>query len=374
MERIKYLSWLVVASICLIAQPAQAAGPSFRLVGPVGVTRAGEILTVDVHVDSDGRVINAVDAQILFSPLYLQVLTVERQQTIWPLWPEEPSWDNQGGTVSLVTGRPHGLVAVDAPIATITFRVLAAGLTQVVLDQARSSVHLNDGQGTSLAVTAPPLDVGVADALVETIALEASTSPTPDVWSIANRLHIVWVAPTGISYSYQLAHDNQTFPDDTAEQPGGQVDYPNLTDGVYYWTVKSRADNGEWSRVSQYRFLLDQQPPQPFQLTLLSSAMTGQPPALSWVTTDATSGVRDTHLLIDGRDTGVVISPLRLRPQWSGKTLTIVVRDFAGNEQRVSWRMPGLPPWVWVGFAFGGAGLMAGVVMLWVGQRPRRRR
>lgn len=358
MDRIKILCLALLVGGLAFGRPAGAVGPSIHLVGPAGVVRAGDTFSLEVRMNSAGQVVNTADLHLIFSPTYLQVLRVDRQQNVWPLWPELPTWNNQQGSISLIPGRPHGVVAIDAPVATIIFRSLASGFTQIVFDQVKSGVYLNDNQGTRLGATGTPLDLPLADALVSTIALDPMTTPSPDVWTATDSIHIRFFAQPNTDYSYRLSSKIDDQPDETPERDNGRVDYPDLEDGVYFFSLASRQGDGVWSRITQYRFLLDRHPPEPFQLIAPPASQTAGQATLSWSPVDATSGVAQSRLLINGRDRGVVVSPLSVNPSWSGKTLTIVVRDGAGNEQRASWHVPGLrQQWM---------GMMAGLVVIMV--------
>ncbi len=334
---------LAAAVMLLFVRPALAApSPTVKLVGPVGLIRAGDTVSINVRADSGGRTINVVDIHLVYNPLFLQVLRVDQQQSLWPLWPEQPHWDNQTGTLSLVAGRPHGVVAVDATVATVIFKASASGLAGVGIDAQKTGVYVNDGQGTRLAATGTSLELGLADTLVQSIPLRSTTSPSPDAWTATDSVHVRWEAVTGTSYSYTFSSNVSDVPDDTAEVTSGQVDYLSLDDGVHFFTIKNQGADGTWSVLSQYRFLLDRQAPEPFTLVLPPANRTRDRQVVSWLVVDATSGVAQTRLMINQKDLGAVTSPLIVQPSWAGKTLTIVAIDGAGNKQQASWRVPGV--------------------------------
>ncbi len=373
MDRIRYaIIVIAVAGLAFIRPAMAASSPNVHLVGPAGLVRAGDTVSVEVRMDSLGRIINAVDLHLAFSSTQFELLRVERQQSIWTLWPEEPGWDNHSGTVSLVAGRPHGLVAIDAPVATLVFRSLASGIGQISLQQKISSAYLNDGQGTRLDLTSSPLDVMLADTLVQSIPLDASTIPTPDRWTAIDTIHVRWTIPSGTIYSYRLSSKIDDVPDDTAEPMPGSVDYDGLSDGVYFFTIKSEVGDGVWSRVSQYRFLLDREPPSPFSILLLPSSQTNGQPTMSWTTTDTTSGVADAHLRVGNVDKGIVTSPLVIKPEWRGHDAMIIVRDQAGNERAATIHLTGHSVLVRDSLATAAVVIVVGGVLFFT-RRQRRR-
>lgn len=371
MDRIKIFLTTAVLTMALLglAGTARAASPKVTWLVPAGTLRAGDTVSVDLHLDSGGQLMNSFNLLVRYSPVHLEPVSIVREQRIWTLWPEEPRWDGASGAISLTAGRPNGLVAIDAPVATVTFRILSGGQTQLALDRAVSGMYLNDGRGTRVDLTAAPAELYLADSLVTTMSLDSATTPAPDVWSPRRDLHIVWPADPSLHYSYALSADSQTLPDDSPDQPVGSVEYPDRPDGVWYWTVKSRTDDGLWSRVSQHRFLLDTQPPRPFTVVTIDPKAIGGRRAVAWNAVDDTSGVVSSTVMIDGRAVGPATSPFLIKPQWSGATLTVIVRDQAGNEQRAGLRISGsrmTPLWAVIG------GLII-AILLTIRWRPRRR-
>lgn len=375
MDRITYLlvAVLIAGGLSRPGPVAAASLPTVRLVGPVGLIRAGDTVTVQVHVDSAGRLINTVDLHLAYNASQVQLLRVDRQENIWTLWPEAPNWSNQLGQVSMAAGRPRGVVAVDATVASLVFRVLAPGVGQVSVRNDLTGVYLNDGQGTRVPIApASPLELLLADALVPNLPLDSATNPTPDAWTATGEVHVRWTVATDTKYSYQFSTSMEEVPDDLPEDVAGRADYPNLDDGVYFFTIKSRVGDGVWSRISQYRFLLDRQPPEAFTLTPLTAADTHGQAAVSWTVVDATSGVVSTRLHVGRRDLGAVSSPQTIQPGWRGQELIVSARDGAGNERRASWRVPGRS--IWIDRVVAGLALALTVGgAIWIAKRQRSR-
>ncbi len=341
MDRLKLLFLFFFLSSAVIGRSASAAGPAVHLIGPAGIIRNGETFSVEVRLSSDGRLVNAADLHLKFSPQYFQVTDVQRQENVWPLWPELPKWDNQAGTVSLVAGRPHGLIALEAPVAIITFKSAATGLTTLVLDQPRSAIYLNDGQGTSVPIPGQALEIGITDSLLEGVTLSPSTTPAPEQWAAQHDIHIVWPTSPQTSYSFILSQDSQTVPTDAEILKNGSIDYRNLADGIWYWSIHSRVDGSEWTRLRQYRFLLDTEAPQLFNLSLLPASSTYGKTQLVWQTQDATSGVLYADITVGKRVLNDHTSPVAISPLWAGKDVTVVVYDRAGNKATAHIRLPG---------------------------------
>lgn len=343
-----------------VGLPARAEAPRFELLGPIGIIHADELIPVDVRMTTGGTIINAAEVTLRFPADQLRVDHIQREQTVFELWPEAPAWDNTNGTAHFVGGHPNGLVAIGAKIATVYFRAQRTGSVTITLEADGSGLYRNDGAGTKVAVTDVTLSLNLRDALVSGIALTSTTHPASDQWSSQATIVVAWSPQPNTQYSYALSTDSQVPPDDTPEQTNGQATFTNLEDGRYYFSIKALGSDRRWSEVTQRRFLIDTQPPEPFTLMHPDPATVGGHELLTWVTTDATSGIDHATLTVGNRLVGTVSSPLTLRPEWNGQDLTIAVFDQAGNQQSARWSGGLSRPWPWWMPAVG-AGLLIGV-------------
>lgn len=369
MDRIKVfllaLAFAAFATISCAPRVQAAALPNILLTQPSGVLRAGDTIMVRVSLDSAGQNMNALKVVLKYSSTFIRPVAVSKQTTFWPLWPQEPSWDDQAGTITLMAGHPNGLIAMQAPVADITFKVETGGLTQLVVDQQSSGMYLNDNLGTRVALSGQTIDLALADSLVSLFPLDATTSPTPNTWSTVHDVHIGWAVEPRTEYSYLWSTDSQGVPDGHPQKDIGSIDYRQLADGIYFFNIQNRTNDGVWSRVSQYRFQIDTTPPPSFHITKLDPRSVGGTSVISWDASDATSGIASTHLLVGKKDIGLVRSPLQLNPDWAGSVLTVVVRDQAGNERRASWTYPGVRrDVVEIGWVILGALVLIGAAIL----------
>lgn len=360
-----------------------AERPAITLIGPVGLVRSGELLPIEVRIDSKGETINAVEASVRYSPAMFTVERVGREQSPLTLWPEEPTTDVQGGRVHFTGGRPGGFVAVNAVIATLYVRASVGGALAMAFDLERTAFYRNDGQGTRLAVESAPLSLVVADSLVQGITLTSPTHPSADSWSTQGTIVVQWTPKEGAVYSYSMGTDIAAVPDDVPETAVGEKRYGQLSDGVYYFFIKERPAEGVWSAVTQRRFLVDGTPPEPFAISRLDPKSVGGAALISWMAHDATSGINAYSLAVNSKHIVDIASPLVLQPSWRGKTLTITAYDQAGNAQSVSWKYPASSPfflslrdrvWLFVGILASAAVLTALAMMILSKSRRRRNR
>ncbi|MBI2984856.1 MAG: hypothetical protein HYY50_04505 [Candidatus Kerfeldbacteria bacterium] len=340
----RYSSFVVGAGLVIGLWPplvaAQAPRPEIQLVGPRGLVKLGQVFTVEVRLNSQGQSVNAADLFIAYPADSLEVLRVGREQSIFTLWPEEPQWTNPVGTMTLVAGRPGGIYAVDATVATLYFRARQSGHVVFMLDLDRSRVYRHDEAASPLSVGSAPLELDLASDFVTGIPLESTTHPDPRTWSTGQAVEVHWAVAAETEYSYVFDSDMTGVPDDVPESQIGQRSYPALADGVYYFSIKRRTSGGLWTDLTQRRFLLDSTPPTAFSLRLLDPDTVGQQAVLAWQVSDAMSGVEAQLLTVNRQPAGRVASPLRIRPEWQDQTITITAVDGAGNMRVASW----LPP------------------------------
>jgi hypothetical protein len=361
-------AWILVClSVCLPVRAGAAERPSvsLRLIGPAGLIRSGEILTVELQLDSRGQRINAAEIGLRYPTDRLEVRYVGRENSIFSLWPTPPEWTDSPGLVTMSAGRPGGLYALNASVATVYFRVLQSGPVRLMLDPDRTAAYLNDGQGTRLPVDPADLDLEIASDLVPGITLVSITHPTPTYWSHGRTVHVGWTVDPDTEYSYRFDTDPTALPDDTPKSELGSIEYTNLSDGTYYFTIKQRQRGGPWSSVTQRRFLNDATPPDPFELKLLPASAVAGANVLAWSAVDTTSGVAGAVLQVDGETHTSAVSPVTAEPGWHGRVATVVVTDAAGNKTSASLHLPGsgLFPtlgWWLFGLGLGSAAAAAG--------------
>lgn len=111
--------------------------------------KIGDTFSVLVDVDSQGVAINAATADINFDNNLLSVQGVGFSNSIFTIWPEEPSYSNINGNIHFSGGiYSPGWTGSVGPILRITFKAKAVGQAKLTLMNA--SVLANDGIGTNI--------------------------------------------------------------------------------------------------------------------------------------------------------------------------------------------------------------------------------
>lgn len=338
MDRIKYILLTLLLGLAL-ARPTLAADVVVQLKIPAGLIRTGDVVPVQVTLDSAGQSVNAADIRITYPTTVLEVDRIVREQAIFTLWPEQPSWDNAHGQLKILGGRPNGIISAGGSVATIYFRVQQSGVWHLMVDPVTSAVYLNDGQGIKQVVTSQPAELTAADQLLSGIFLTSTSHPEPDQWYRQSTVLVSWIPAVKTLYSFRFGQDSAVEADTEVDPTTGQQTYSELEDGEYYFSIRSRSETGtDWSSVTQRRFLIDTVAPEPFTIYQPASRTVNEQRLLVWDASDQTSGVDYYLLSIDGQaGSQRVSSPATYRPEWRGKRLIITAVDRAGNTRQAVW-------------------------------------
>jgi len=120
---------LILLIFSFIAAPsAYGAGASLYFSPSAGNYKVGDLLPVDVLVNTEGKAINLVEAKINFPSELLEVISLNKTNSIFSLWVEEPKFSNKDGTVSFVGGLlTPGYNGSVGKIINIVFRIKNKG-------------------------------------------------------------------------------------------------------------------------------------------------------------------------------------------------------------------------------------------------------
>ena len=278
----------------LLPLAAQAAGTGATLyVGPAGGTyTVGSTFSVSFYVNTADQFINVVDADILFPPDKLQVVSPSTGSSFINVWAIQPSYSNTGGTMSFRGAVPSPGINTDAGlISTVLFRVKAVG-TATIRFGSRSKVLLNDGLGTDI--------LQQSQNGVYTLMLPPPSGPTvvsrthPDQsrWYSGPTAALSWADDIGADgYSFMISREPVDLPDNSVEGARGGVTYTNLAPGRHYFHIKA-IRGGTWGGVTHYAVNVDNAAPAEFPIEISPSARTAQhEPIIKFFTTDAESGL-----------------------------------------------------------------------------------
>jgi len=291
----------------------------------------GETFLVEVHLNSEQEVINAVEAVINYSVDNLEVVEVSQGGSFLTLWVQEPAVEKTAGVISLVGGVPGGSYVVEGKVVTITFRTKTAGGVEVSFDQEATSVHLNDGLGTAAPLTLVSGIYNVSSATF--IAISSPTHPNENAWYKNRTFTVKWDTKAQADYSYILSDNPDEEPDNHSEAEAGKVTFSEVADGVYYFILKERIFGGEWQLVGKRRVMIDNLPPLAFEVEVSrDNTLFDGKYFLIFSTVDKISGIDHYDIKEDQELYGNASSPYVLKDQTQAKAIVVTAFDRAGNS------------------------------------------
>lgn len=167
----KYL--LILPLFFLLSFFGKAEAATLYFSPASGNETTGNIMNVNVLVNTQGQTINSADTIIIYPTKFLEVVSISKSSSIFSLWVEEPTFSNSSGTINLSGGLPSpGYNGTAGKIIGITFRLKVAGSASLVFSSG--AVRANDGYGTDVLSS-----LGTATYTI-TPAPVAPVVPTPE--------------------------------------------------------------------------------------------------------------------------------------------------------------------------------------------------
>ncbi len=294
-KKLLIFGFLVVVAVSFFApspHKVRASGASLYVVPATGSFAVGDTFTVSIYLNTGGQSVNAVEADLSFPADKLQVVSPTTGNSFVQIWVTQPSYSNSQGTLKFQGTMPSpGINTTAGLLSTIVFRVMDTGAATVkFLDGSR--ILANDGVGTDILSQTTD---GIYNLTVPPPAGPTVTSPTnPDQskWYNANSVVLDWLArKPAQGYSYVLDNSPATIPDNISEGTSDRTVYNNLSDGIYYFHIKSLVE-GAWGGTTHFPIRVDVAPPAAFTLNISpGTRTTDQDPIVFFQTTDAVSGI-----------------------------------------------------------------------------------
>lgn len=306
---------------------------------------------IEVRLDTEGEEINAVKANFNFPSNLLEIIDFSKGGSILTFWAEESSMEED--FISFIGGIPGGFKG-EGLILKITFLGKEIGEGEVSFKED-SRVLLNDGKGTPAQLNFLEGNYEIILKSLELPIISSKTHPDQNRWYSQNTLHLHWDLVDGTQYSFILSKDPLVEPDDIPDKPEGELiwigdmEYPSLEDGIYYFSLKQKSPGEDWSESVTFRAMIDITPPEEFRLEI------GQDPSvfegkyfLSFATTDRTSGIEYFEVKEGKKDFKKVKSPHLLEDQSLRSKIVVKAVDKAGNEKISEIAPPEKPFPYWI--------------------------
>lgn len=336
---------IVLAFIALgLAYWRGASAATLSLVGPSSVS-LDQTFAVRVVMHSDRETVNAVEGVLTYDPAVLSPVSLMPDNSFVTLWADSPTVPSPG-VITMSGGRPDGAVVVDAPLSTVVFRPLKKGSTLININAAQSGVYLHDGFGTKAKMSFKPLSVIVGSALNLLSQPWSLSHPSESQWLPERTLTMQWKVMPDVEVTYRLSSDMLAEPEEYPGDNRGIAVYPNLGDGVWYFTFRERLRGDSWSALFRYAVLIDGTPPEPFTIDL-TTAVPGGTPLFTYHADDAASGIAYYRTTVTEWSwwmpwrtktrTVRTNGQLELQHLDAVRSVTIAAVDRGGNERVVRW-------------------------------------
>lgn len=208
----------IYITLCVLSMHAYAASISLspaQLQIAVGKTQVFRVL-----VNTQGVAINTAEGTISFDPKLVQVISINKANSVLNLWIEEPSFSNATGKITFNGGAvTPGFTGSAGELFTITARGVKEGSATFAFSDV--SIHQNDGSGTDVTSTktnsTATITSGVGAPAVKTVP---APIPVP-VKTIPNNVAAVSSGKTSIVAPTLVSN---THPDQTAWYSSRNVD------------------------------------------------------------------------------------------------------------------------------------------------------
>lgn len=375
-SRKNFLKLIVLAAI-FFAFNAEAA--TLNLIPDNRSLKIGQEFSVDLKVNTNGVSINAAQATVNFPNNILTLLSVDKANSIFNFWVEEPTISNQNGNLKLIGGTPSGLSGGALQILRLKFKATGSGSANLTISDA--VVTASDGKGTNVLSTVEGTSVGVGTAVVAptppplpvipaappaeqpqiierrepVVARNLPVKPIlkvplyPDESRWYNRigeLVALWEVPEDVSaVATVLDHNLKTDPAITEKDLlTGKNFGPLAGDGIWYVHVRFLNNRG-WGPTAHYKISLDSTPPLSFEIQMDNPISDNPTPIVNFETFDSLSGIDEAVFFIDNQESArTKEKTLALSRQQPGRhRLLVKIFDTAGNSVEDDFEFEILP-------------------------------
>ncbi len=283
-----------------------------------GSHAVGTVFQVSVYASSADQAMNAASGIVTFPQDKLEIASLSKTGSIFSLWAQEPVFSNSEGRINFegIVLNP-GFTGAIGKIVSINLRAKTVGEARLVFSSG--SALANDGKGTnilsglgdavfSLGGVAPAtVPEATAPGEIDTLSAPTIFSPThpdPDRWYADNNPKFMWALPRDATAVRLLVERTPAAVPTVTYIPAiSSRELDKLENGIWYFSVRLRNDAG-WGAISRFRFQIDTEPPNVFNITQVqSSNFFSARASFLFNAEDKTSGVEHYEIQIDDGDT-----------------------------------------------------------------------
>ncbi len=336
--------------------PSLSFAGTLSLSPSSGTHREGENFTVNLEVDSTIPV-NTAGATLEFDRNLLRVNNISRDNSIFTMWPEEPTYSNTTGTISFGGGSPGGeFQGTGGRIISINFRVVGKGTADVSFSSGQL-LYAGEDRLSSLSggtytleeaqpepdptpdPTPPPQPTPTPDPEgPDAPQITSQTHPEEGEWYSEKEAVFSWEVPSGVDAIRLDVSQEEGTPGEVHEPPIEEKVVEELEEGTWYFLLQFR-EGGQWGEVASYQFGVDLTSPEPFRISIDNEEDPTNPrPVFHFSTEDQLSGIRNYEIVLNNElyDT---VTPEEIEEGYTPSPLSpgnyylqIEAFDMAGNS------------------------------------------
>jgi hypothetical protein len=292
----------------------QAHAATLRISANTTTVAPGDTVTLSVVLNSEGVAVNDAGATIQFPAALFNVISINKSNSVLPLWVEDPSFSNTDGTITFEGGIPTpGYIGSQGSVVLVTLQAIGVGQANFAFSDA--TVRANDGlgtdvldgqQGVSITIAQKnqpvqtPVAPVVASPTIPSTALQIASSTNPDqgAWYKDASPVFSWNLPSGTNGIRTSIGKNASDTVTSSYIPAITTKtLKDLADGIWYFKVRPRI-NGVWGTVSSYTAQIDSTVPQQKDVAFAYDSVR-KVLTISTDASDATSGLDHFDLYIN---------------------------------------------------------------------------
>ncbi len=304
---------------------------------------AGNIVRVQVSVDTQGKVINNAESVVQFPTDLLEVVSLDSASSIFSLWVENPSFSNTTGQVTFNGGVPNpGFQGSSGNIVSIVFRAKKTGTASILF--LSSAVRENDGLGTNILTETSPATITIRGAQVapppptvdDDFVITSRSHPNQSAWYDNSDVQVSWTLPSNVTaVRTLLSVSSSAQPTIFYDSPITNRTIQDVQDGIWYFHAQYLI-GGTWSKTQTYKIQIDTA--DPTDLSARSEKNELGNVTLFMSASDSLSGIDRFTVTVDAEKPIIVKSGVNGEASFDipftrvgEHTLTITAFDKAGN-------------------------------------------
>lgn len=321
----------------------------------------GEEVLVDLQINSEDVSINAAQATVSFPSNILELIDVDRANSVFDFWLQEPLISNEDGTLEFISGTTKGISGGSLRVLKMKFLARSSGTAQISMNNAvisaadgRGTNVLSRIEGTSIVVSpevaAPPpvleqpeveVPQPVTRPPVEAVGrpeqpkLRVPLYPDQSRWyNHLGEATVFWEVPEDVIRMATAVDQNPTTsPENIEPLLYNGKSFGQLSEGIWYAHVQFRNNVG-WGPEAHYKISIDTTPPVSFEISIDQEVSDNPAPKIFFETFDALSEISHALIYVNSQEpVQTQETSLTLPLQTPGeKYLKVRFFDNAGNS------------------------------------------